>query len=334
MGDYIRDFVFKLASDNWTTLAWIGAAVAAAGAGFGVLTKLVAWMFKASLSGGEAAAKLMGEKPKGVAVFLAVFAMFVTGLWAWHRFTAPKIVEKIVVQEVPVREFVQPDMKQVEAERVAAERRVVEAKNAAAAADIARMEAESRAADLASKVKAISPPEGDKEALENLSKQLDTLHMDGVLGEMDRPGFDYRRYRAYRHENAPDSMTHRNESLYHRGCKVCDANFNAEVKMDEIYKRQRREEVMVMEQERRQKANDLLAQMDVEHQNRVTVEAKAANYDSSKYREVREAARGKNTWDFHQSCETCDKNGRIIYEIYRLRKRFPETFKDWRFEGR
>jgi hypothetical protein len=230
---YFTDFLIQSLLDNWTYLALAGAGIAAVGAAVGGLKKLVAALFKASLNMGDAAAKAMGEKPKAVAVGLGVFALVITSLWAWHRFTAPKIVEVPVIQTVTVRDFNQPDLDKIEAERAAAERRAIASQNAAAAAERAKKDAESRAAELATKLREMQKPEGDDEALARLEKQMDSLHVQGVVEETMR-NFDYRRYRTYAHERG-------GESFYHRNCAVCDQNFQARVKMDEIYHRQGKE---------------------------------------------------------------------------------------------
>ena len=191
------------------------------------------------------------------------------------------------------KEYNSDDLNKVEAARLDAEKRATEAKNAAAKAqaDAAiaireKQEAEKKVTiDLNSTPSVLArvtapffstaPPEDDKDALERLTNEIDTLHVETVAKEaalMNGPdteqrfaGFNpafpemrqYRtvpvrkpnpnRYRKYTHRASPPgtSVSFAGGSAWEgpldgatddRLCSPCDANFRTLCQMDAIYK--------------------------------------------------------------------------------------------------
>jgi len=197
--DYVKDRIMQLITDNLLYIAMGVAAIAGLAMLLGLLKKLAAATLTASLNAGDAAARKIAEKPRGVAVGLAAFALAIGGLWAWHTFTAPKIIEKPVIQTVTVRDetadaaIAEARGKYGEAEsaRSDAEAKAASVKAKAdaletrlAAAEQARKQAETQAASLATQLRELSPPEGDETALERLKTQIDHMHAEVVTGEL------------------------------------------------------------------------------------------------------------------------------------------------------
>jgi hypothetical protein len=254
MSEMIRDLAFRLASENITTLAWVVGAIFALGAGLSIIKKVAAGLFHSALAVGEAVAIGIARKPKAALLALGVFGLAITGLWAWHSFTAPKIER----YEVPV-----PDPAAI-AQAVAEAQRAAEARQADVQRDLERerqawRDAEQQKESLLQRaIHAVVPPESDEDALARLKGELDTLHEQGVyddsrlinpdgtrrvyVGRDDSflgqsvyktvrdPRANYRSYRTYSHHYG-------GETYYHRNCRVCDQNFQARQKIDAICRR-------------------------------------------------------------------------------------------------
>jgi hypothetical protein len=250
----MQDFVMHQLAAN---AMWIGGGVAAV-AGLvmvlGMVKKLAGVMLTGSLNAGHNLATKLAEKPKAVMLALSVFALAIGGLWAWHPFSAPKIIEKPVVHTVTVPDeaaiaalaeargkYGQVENARSDAEVKAANEKAradaIEARLAAAAT--AKKQAEEQAAALAAKLRELSPPEGDEAALKRFQSQFDTLHANGVadeaatIGQSTRQefvGYDdsFLRQSVYRTVPNPygDYRRYRQygNTYYHRSCSVCDQN--------------------------------------------------------------------------------------------------------------
>ncbi len=92
-----RDKVMEIIAANGMWIAGGVAAIAGLGMLLGILKKLAAAMLTGSLNAGDWLAHKLAEKPKAVA-WSSAFALTITGLWAFHTFTAAKIIEKPVIQ--------------------------------------------------------------------------------------------------------------------------------------------------------------------------------------------------------------------------------------------
>jgi len=266
MQDFMRDSLIQIITANAMPIAVGVAAVALLAAALGVVKKLVTAMLAASLNAGEAAARKLTEKPKAVMLGLGVFSLAILGLWAWHTFSAPKVIEKPVIHTVTVKDEaaeaavveIREQYGAVESARSDAEARAVAAERRAAALEQARKQdaqarenAEAQVVSLSAQLRELSPPEGDQKALDRLLHEIDTLHADGVALEaamINAPAIyqeaanqrvNYRNYRKYSHKcSSPYGSISSVDIFYHRRCSVCDQNFQARVKVDAIVERQ------------------------------------------------------------------------------------------------
>ncbi len=225
MQDLFRDKVMEIIAANGMWIAGGVAAVAGLVMLLGMLKKLLAAMLAASLNAGDAAARKLAEKPKAVMLALSVFALAVTGLWAWHTFTAPKIVEREVVRTVTVKDDTadaaiaeargkygqaETARSDAEAKANALENRLATVEQARKQDEQARKQAENQIVSLTAQLRQLSPPDDDR-ALSRSSAQLDTLHQAGVESETSG-NFDYRRFKQV------------GFTYYHRKCAICDQN--------------------------------------------------------------------------------------------------------------
>jgi hypothetical protein len=266
------------------------AAIAGLGMLLGIVKKLAAAMLTGSLNAGDWLAHKLAEKPKAVAFGLAAFALAITGLWAFHTFTAAKIIEKPVIQTVTVPDEAaiaavaeargkygeaESARSDAEVKTVNAEARAKALENQLAAAEQARKQAETQAAETMQRLHELSPPEGDETALERLKNQIDGMHADGVATEtasisdpfgtasfdikperfvgfdrygreawqeipVRKPQASSRNYRSYSHKKPgtqwqPAVIGY--TAYYHRSCSICDQNCRIRQSMDEIYPR-------------------------------------------------------------------------------------------------
>jgi hypothetical protein len=393
--DFAKDQLVQLVTAN---LAWIAAgvaAIAAVGLLIGIVKKLAAAMLAASLNAGDAAARRIAEKPRGVAVGLAAFALAITGLWAWHTFTAPRIVEKPVIHTVTV-----PDEAAIaavaeargkygdaESARSDAEAKAANAKTRANTLETrltntekALKQAETQVAALAAQLRELSPPEGDEKALERLAKQIDTLHAAGVAEEtasLNDPfsgfggtaGFDiqperflgtdrygreswqpvpvsnpraasYRTHREYIHKmlSLSGESTEFLRTFYHRSCSICEQNYRARLKIDEIYPRLAATRKLAAETKRaarstlRQQERDIKRHYDESHARSVDDGHRSAiiggivdsNYDKQVYHNLLSIGRPVTMYydkEFlGRKCRTCETNRQIDMKIEELRR--------------
>lgn len=242
--DFVKDLALRFVMENGQFIALVIGGLMAAGMALGSAKKILGKLLLASLRGGEGLASKLMEKPKAVALGLGVFALSLLGLWAWHTFTAPKIVVKevpVVVADDEAVRHLQRQLAQAERAKAVAERAKAAADNEAASAKRLadaeaerKREAEQQAASLAAKVSSLTPST-DRSRMEELAKSFDDLHATGIYDEIDtlkkRRAFNSSKFAAYSHP--PDySMTQ-----YHRECRACNKNLAINKEMDEILKR-------------------------------------------------------------------------------------------------
>ena len=198
MQDYIRDYLMQIVAANGMSIISCFIALVGCVIALGIIKKLGCAFLAASLNAGETAARKLTERPRAVMLALSFFSLAVIGLWAWHTFSAPKIVEKPVIQRVTVKDEaaeaavteireqygkVESAKSKAEERAVAAERRVESLKQARKEEAQAREQAEAQVVSLSAQIRELSPPEGDEKALERLLHEIDALHADGVARE-------------------------------------------------------------------------------------------------------------------------------------------------------
>jgi hypothetical protein len=378
----LQDYVMQTLAANAMTIAGGVAAVAALVFALGMAKKLAAVILTASLNAGEWLAHKLAEKPKAVMLALSVFTLAIGGLWAWHTFTAPKIVEKPVVQTVTVPDEAaiaalaeaRGKYGQVENARSDAETKAVNAEARAAnekaradaiearlaAVEQAKKQVEEHNVALATKLRELSPPEGDDKALERLAKQIDGLHSDDVaqqaatIGQSTRQqylGEDgselrqavYRtvpnpygvsgRYRQYAHKyfSPATSVTSAHlsnfDTYYHRSCSICDHNCRIRQKMDEIFERLAAAEPA--NARLRDAAAKIKKRMDRSHLKEITWEVKRDTCDEAKYFQKDFKFLRGNPAHYHKDCATCEANHDLAQKIEELYDTNPAAFKNW-----
>ena len=191
--DFLKDWIVPLVTNNLPAIAMGLAAIAGLAMLLGLLKKLLAATLTASLNAGDWLAHKLAEKPKAVAFGLGVFALAITGLWAWHTFTAAKIIEKPVIQtvtlpdEAAIAAAAEARGKYGEAEsaRADADAKAKTLETRLADAEQARKQAETQAAEVTQRLHELSPPEGDETALERLKAQIDRVHANVVATQLE-----------------------------------------------------------------------------------------------------------------------------------------------------
>jgi hypothetical protein len=288
--DYLKGQLVEMIAHNAIYIALGVAGIAVFVAVLRMATKLVGVLFTASLNAGETLARQLTEKPKAAMLALSVFSLAVIGLWAWHTFSAPKIIKETVIEKVPARDETadaaiaeargkygeaESARSDAEVKTVNAEARAKALENQLAAAEQARKQAETHAAEAMQRLHELSLPEGDETALERLKNQFDGMHADGVATEtasisdpfgtasfdikperlvgfdrygreawqeipVRKPQASSRNYRSYSHKKPgtqwqPAVIGY--TAYYHRSCSICDQNCRIRQSMDEIYPR-------------------------------------------------------------------------------------------------
>jgi hypothetical protein len=367
----ISDFMWRLAADNLQTIGLGVAGVALLIWLLGIARRLAGALLGAALHAGDAAARRMAEKPRAVALALGVFALGITGLWAYHTFTAPKIeqVPVPVPDDDAIRSAIAAERQAQEARRRADEARRAEVQQELERERQARREAEQKESLLQRAIHAVVPAESDEDALARLKGEIDTLHEQGVYEDsrlinpsgtrqvfagyddsflrqsvyktVRDPRANYRSYRTYNHH-------HGGETYYHRGCRVCDENFQARQKIDAIIRRRpelahripsppgsagiippppppdleaerRNQQIKAERQERAKNAESDIAawmsEIDAGHETQVASDIRQYGLDLSRFSYSKDAYVGNWCFYYHRDCEKCRVNQGLAEKI-------------------
>lgn len=232
MNQGLKDAAFRLFAGNWTYLAFAVVGLAALGCLLGVL----------KLTSAE-------KKQKATVLGLTLLFAYLSGVWAWHRYTTPKIVTVQVIKTVIEKDYSSPQMNKIESARAEAERRALAAEaevlseqNARRQTEAVVAQARDRIAALEAKSKPVPTAPGSsaaiKEELRLATKEIDEAHRAKTLADVYWGLRSPVKIKAYYHDDVDlDGLPTTGGTTYHQGCSPCDSNIRATDKVIRIKKR-------------------------------------------------------------------------------------------------
>jgi hypothetical protein len=241
--EFVKDIIAKFAIDNGVLIVGALIALVAVGMLLGSARKMIATLFVGSLNAGEAAAKHLIEKPKGVLLSIGLTCIVLPSIAGGYWLSPTKIMEKPVIVEKPVIKIVekpiiervpvtdnsmierlQRELAQASARGARFEEQLSLAQRNAQTLSDEKQQYAARVADLNSRLYALTPT-ADKQRMQQLSGQLDELHETQLQANVARAKITRERWESLFLWPSSSAVPGREEDCYHKQCAPCMRNY-------------------------------------------------------------------------------------------------------------